>query len=468
MYESFYKFRTKPFSLLPDPEFLFLSTRHKKGLNLLEYGLFNRAVFTVLTGEPGTGKTTLLNKILDQSRGQCTVGVITTTHPDAGSLLPWVADAFGLNCPVQDTVGYFRALTAFLGRSFAAGQQVLLVVDEAQNLNIQMLEDLRLLSNINDGRQSSIQIILAGQPNLRTLLTRSDMRQLAQRVAVDYALEPLNENEASAYVQHRLRVAGGEPDLLTEYACSLVHQLSGGNPRLINQLCDLALTYGFGEGVDRITAALLLQAAVDRAHGGILPAVVDPRTILLDPARLSQESQEHVPTPVPVPVPVPHDTPAPPVDSVHENASTELYRAGLGLKQAGLYREALKKFEEAERDPTYRFKASAQRGFCLRAIGKLEDAAVSFRHALAVNGAKATDILHVRYVLARTLDTMGHRDEAFEQYREIHEADPNFKDIARRIDSVDDSPAFPLSLFKSLRQNWQQLRGTAVSSNRLP
>ena len=476
MYESFYKFRTKPFSLLPDPEFLFLSTRHKKGLTLLEYGLYNRAVFTVLTGEPGTGKTTLLNKILDQNREQYTVGVITTTHPDAGSLLPWVTDAFGLDCSGQDTVGYFRALTAFLGRSFTAGQQVLLVVDEAQNLNLQMLEDLRLLSNINDGRQSSIQIILAGQPNLRSLLTRSDMLQLAQRVAVDYALEPLNEDEVKSYVQHRLHVAGGEPKLLTEYACSLVHQLSGGNPRLINQLCDLGLMYGFGEGVNRITAALMLQAATDRAQGGILPSVVDPRTVLLDPARLSQESQERVLSPAPVTVPVsvrrdipapasvtvPQDTPPPTAVSTRENDPAELYREGLALKEAGLYREALKKFEAAEGNQAYRFKASAQKGFCLRAIGKLDDAVVSFRQALALNGAKATDILHVRYVLALTLDRLGHSDEAQEQYREIHDADPTFKDVANRIDSVDDSPRIPVSFLKSLRQNWQQFRGTAV------
>jgi type II secretory pathway predicted ATPase ExeA len=470
MYESFYKLRTKPFSLLPDPEFLFLSTRHKKGLNLLEYGLYNRAVFTVLTGEPGTGKTTLLNTILDQSHGRFTVGVIMTTHPDSGSLLPWVADAFGLDGPVQDTVGYFRALTAFLKQSFSAGQQALLLVDEAQNLNIQMLEDLRLLSNITDGRQSSIQIVLAGQPNLRTLLTRSDMRQLAQRVAVDYALEPLNEDEVKSYVQHRLRVAGGEPGIVTEFACSLLHQLSGGNPRLINQLCDLALTYGFGEGVDRVTAALLLQAAVDRAHGGILPAVVDPRTICLDPVRLSQESQHHVPMPVPVTVPVlvQQDTPAPPAAVPHENASAKLYREGLDLKQVGSYREALKKFEAAEGDPAYRFKATAQKGFCLRAIGKLDDATMSFRRALAVNGAKATDILHVRYVLGLTLDTSGHRDEAHEQYSKIYEVEPNFKDVARRIDAADDSPKFPLSLLKSLWQNWQQFRGTTVSNNRLP
>jgi hypothetical protein len=305
---------------------------------------------------------------------------------------------------------------------------------------------------------------------------------------------------------------------VTEYACALVYQLSGGNPRLINQLCDLALMYGFGEGGDRITAALLWQAAVDRAHGGILPLVVDPRTLLLDPVRLSQESQGRVPKPVPVPVPVPHETPAPvatvhangsngdtlpavvdprtlrldpvrlnqeararesnpvpapqetpaPVATVHANAPSELYRDGLGLKQKGLYREALKKFEAAEGNPAYCFKAAAQRGFCLRAIGKLDDATELFRHALAVNGAKETEILHVRYILALTLDTMGHRDEAHEQYREIHEADPNFKDIARRIDSDDDSPGFLLSWVKSLRQKWQQFRGTSASSNLLP
>ena len=139
-----------------------------------------------------------------------------------------------------------------------------------------------------------------------------------------------------------------------------------------------------------------------------------------------------------------------------------MYREGLDLKEAGSYREALEKFEAAEGNQAYRFKASAQKGFCLRAIGKLDDAVVSFRHALALNGAKATDILHVRYVLALTLDTLGHSDEAQAQYREIYEADQNFKDVANRIGFCDDSPRIPVSFLKSLRQNWQQFRGTAV------
>jgi type II secretory pathway predicted ATPase ExeA len=298
MYESLYALSAKPFSLLPDPEFLFLSGRHKSGLDILEYGLLNRAVFTVLTGEPGTGKTTLLNKILDENRGRCTVGVIGTTYPSDDSLLPWVADAFGLDCAGRDTVGYFRMMTSFLGRTFAEGRQVLLVVDEAQNLSLQMLEDLRLLSNLNDGRQAGLQIILAGQPSLRALLTRSDMRQFAQRITGDYALEPLNEDDTQAYIRHRLAVAGGDPDLFTDYACSIAHRFSGGIPRLINQLCDLSLVYGFGEGAERITATIMLQVVSDRAAGGLLPHVVDPKTIQLDPDRLARESQPVRPAPI--------------------------------------------------------------------------------------------------------------------------------------------------------------------------
>lgn len=466
MYEAFYRFRTRPFSLLPDPEFLFLSDRHKIGLHHLEYGLLNRAVFTVLTGEPGTGKTTLLNKLLEQRAGRCLVGVITTTHPNVSSLLPWVADAFGLGLSGQDTVGYFRAFTTFLRQAFAAGRQVLLVVDEAQNLTLHTLEELRLLSNVNDGRQNGIQIILAGQPNFRTLLTGADMRQLAQRVAVDYALEPLNEGDTRAYVRHRLSVGGGEPSLFTDYACVLLHQLSGGTPRVINQLCDLALAYGFGESAERITASLVLQVASDRAAGGILPSAVDPHTLQLDAGRLASEALQPEPL-----LALPSEA-APASSSVEqtrqEGNGRDHYRQGLDLKQAGHYREALKKFEAAERDPECRFKASAQRGLCWRALGRLDDAAASFRHALAGNGAHAIDVLNVRYLLARTLDTLGQAHAAQEEYHRIHRADPGYRDIGHRIASLNAMPRlprFPLSLLQSLKQNWLQLRGSSESND---
>ena len=463
MYESFYGLRAKPFSLMPDPDYLYLSGRHRSGLNILEYGILSRAVFTVLTGEPGMGKTTLLNKILDEHRERFVVGIIGTTHPSDGSLLPWVADAFGLDCAGQDTVGYFRLLTSFLGRTFAEGRQVLLVVDEAQNLSLPMLEDLRLLSNLNDGRQAGLQIILAGQPALRAMLTRSDMRQFAQRITGDYALEPLTEDDAQAYIHHRLSVAGGDPGLFTGYACSIAHRFSGGIPRLINQLCDLSLAYGFGEGAERITATMMLQVALDRAAGGILPHVVDPRTIQLDPDRLAGESQPVRQSSAPVrqapEVSLPAAAEALPKDADGGGA----YRQGLDLKRGGQFDEAVERFEAAGQDPQYRFKALAQRGLCLKAIGRLNDAADAFRDALAANEATPSDLLNVRYLFAQTLDSLGETDQARAQYRMIHEINPFYRDISDRVTAMDKTSLFsllrgsffqPMSWLRSFKERW--------------
>jgi type II secretory pathway predicted ATPase ExeA len=439
MYESFYRLRAKPFSLLPDPEFLFLSGRHRPGLNVLEYGLLNRAVFTVLTGEPGTGKTTLLNKILEEHRNRFTIGVIGTTHPNDTSLLPWVADAFGLDVSGLDTVGQFRRITAFLRQVYSPTRQVLLIVDEAQNLNLPMLEDLRLLSNLNDGRQIGLQIVLAGQPTLRAMLTRPDMQQFAQRITVDYALEPLSEADVHAYIRHRLTVVGGDPQLFTDYACSLVARLSGGIPRLINQLCDLSLAYGFGAGAKRITAQLVLQVASDRASGGILPSSVDPKTIHLDPEELTKESllppsaasiRETVVT-------------SHPASAVHEKSQSAAvsqpyqahpYQEGLDLKQVGRYEEAIKKFAAAEQDPAVRFLSIVQQGLCLRSMSRLEEAASAFRRALTADDVRVEDLLNVRYVLGQVFEKMGRVEEAREQFRLIYEADPLFRDVAERVE----------------------------------
>ena len=158
MYESFYGFRTNPFTLVPDPRFLYLGKQHKTALNLLEYGLFNRAIFTVITGEPGTGKTTLLNTILEQSQHEVTLGVLSHTHAGLGSLMPWVLMAFNLDGKGMDSVELFKTFTAFIVREHQRQRRVVLVVDEAQNLGAAMLEELRLLSNVNNGRNPKLPI----------------------------------------------------------------------------------------------------------------------------------------------------------------------------------------------------------------------------------------------------------------------------------------------------------------------
>lgn len=457
MYETFYRFRAKPFSLVPDPEFLYLSRRHKPGLNVLEYGLLNRAVFTVLTGEPGTGKTTLLNKILEEHHGRFTVGVIGTTHPNDQSLLPWVADAFGLDVSGLDAVGQFRRITAFLKQAFAAGRQVLLVVDEAQNLSLPTLEDLRLLSNLNDGRQIGLQIVLAGQPILRAMLTRPDMRQFAQRITVDYVLEPLSEEDVRAYIRHRLSVVGGDPELFTEYAAHLVCRLSGGIPRLINQLCDLSLAYGFGEGAERITAPLVLQVASDRAAGGMLPADVDPKTIVLDDEQLAREALAVRPTVARRSAVESRSGSRPHQQPTQQFIAAHPYQEGMDLKQVGRYEEAVKKFEAAESDPAVCFLATVQQGLCLRLLGRLEQAAASFRRALEADGAKPDDLLNVRYLLAQLLEKLDRHDEAMAQYRLIYEANPLFRDVAERIDQASENGRGKGGIRSRLMSWWRSL-----------
>jgi type II secretory pathway predicted ATPase ExeA len=269
MYEAFYRFREKPFSLTPNPEFLFPSRHHQFAAMMLEYGIVNQAGFFLLTGEVGSGKTLLIRQLLSRIGADTTVGLISNTNRSLGRLLQWVSMAFELPYRGKDDAELYEQFAEFLIAEYAAGRRVLLIVDEAQNLDLLMLEELRVLSNVNADQHLVLQTLLVGQPELRKTLQRRDLRQFAQRIAVDYHLPALTVSETGEYVRHRLRVAGGDPNLIDDEAIALAYERSGGVPRLINQLCDLALVYGFAEQLVRIDVEIMAQVIADRSSGGL-------------------------------------------------------------------------------------------------------------------------------------------------------------------------------------------------------
>jgi general secretion pathway protein A len=271
MYESFYKLREKPFTLLPDPGFLFLSNKHRMALTLLEYGLMNQAGFTVISGDIGTGKTTLIRHLLDHMDREHTVGLISNTHRSFGELLQWILLAFNLEYANLDKVEMYRRFIDFIIDEYAHNRRVVLIVDEAQNMAAETLEELRMLSNVNADKDQALQVILVGQRELRDTLRRPDLVQFAQRISVDYHLEPLSEEETVGYIRHRIEVAGGSPRLFEEDACQAVYRYSNGVPRLINLLCDTALVYGYAEQHAQIDSTLVTDVAREKQQGGIFP-----------------------------------------------------------------------------------------------------------------------------------------------------------------------------------------------------
>ena len=272
MYEKFYELREKPFALTPDPEFLYFGLHHRRALLQLEYGLANQAAFLLVTGEVGAGKTTLIRYLLGRVDAGLTVGLISHTARDTGRLLPWVCSAFGIEVGGRDDVTLHNAFIDFAIAEYASARRLVLIVDEAQNLGQARLEELRVLSNINVDKHLVLQTILVGQPELRDLMRAPQLRQFAQRIGADYHIGALSEAETVHYVRHRLRVAGcPRLDLFRTAAMRLAHASSGGVPRLINQLCDTALVYGYAEQRPRIDAQLMQDAIEDRIAGGIFP-----------------------------------------------------------------------------------------------------------------------------------------------------------------------------------------------------
>jgi general secretion pathway protein A len=270
MYQKYFNFTSMPFAMNPDPEFLYPSSQHAKALTMLEYAIESQAPFCLLTGEIGSGKTTLLRHFLRLLGDSVTVGLISNTHGQFRSIHPWALSALGIASHGDTDIAQYEALIDFFVHEYAMKRRTLLVVDEAHNLTPSILEELRLLSNVNSERDLSLQVLLIGQPELRTKLEQPELVQFAQRVSVDFHLGPLTPQDASAYVRHRLTVAGGDPSLFDAEAIAFVHKRSGGIPRLINQLCDLALVYAFAEQCRLIDVQLLQHVLKDRKENGAI------------------------------------------------------------------------------------------------------------------------------------------------------------------------------------------------------
>ncbi len=265
MYEEFYGLTERPFSLLPDPDFLYLSPQHKLARAYLEYGIHQRAGFVVLTGEVGTGKTTLIKSLLKSREKNQRLGVLYQTSLGAQDLLELLLREFEVRGHHTSRTARLTAFNQFLLTAYGRGEHVVLMVDEAQNLGPEALEELRLLSNLQTEKEPLLQVILVGQPGLRERLRHPALRQLAQRVAVHYHLSPLNQEETKEYVRFRLARAGGS-GIFTESALDKLYDYTQGVPRRLNGWCDLALVAGFAEGRHEIDGEFI--DTVFAAQGG--------------------------------------------------------------------------------------------------------------------------------------------------------------------------------------------------------
>jgi len=269
MYEDFYGLKEKPFSIQPDPDFLFMGRRHSLAYAMLEYSIRNKAGFAVICGEIGCGKTTLIRHLLNHLGEEVCTGLVNNTNKDVGDLLEWIMLAFGQPYEGLSRVALYDAFQRFLIAQYGVGKRVLLIVDEAQNLSPAALESLRMLSNINADKDQLLQMILVGQPQLKDLLSRPDLQQFVQRVSANFYIPPLDIHEVEPYIHHRLKVSGREKRLFTYAACERIAKASKGIPRTINILCDTALVYGFSGGASRIGIHQVDEVIADQANFGI-------------------------------------------------------------------------------------------------------------------------------------------------------------------------------------------------------
>lgn len=275
MYTSYFGLKDNPFCITPDPSYLYLSSDHQEALAYLLYGAEENGGFVQLTGEVGTGKTLLIRTLLEQRLENVDIAFCLNPRLTVEEFVASICDELQVDYPHPSATLklLIDALNAHLLKTHAQGRRTLLVIDEAQNLSREVLEQVRLLTNLETHRHKLLRIILVGQPELQKLLERQNMRQLAQRITARYHLTPLNRAETIAYVIHRLHVAGGREDLFTRSALRAVYKQTGGVPRLINTVCDRALLGAYGRELKRVNGVILRHAAREALHGPELKRV---------------------------------------------------------------------------------------------------------------------------------------------------------------------------------------------------
>ena len=271
LYVEYFGFTERPFTLLPDPDFIFWSRSHRRAFSVLEFGVITRAPITVVTGEVGAGKTTLIQKLLQTLDDDITLGLISNAQGGRGELLQWALNSLSIEADLTGTyVAMFQQLQDFVIEEYACGRRVILLIDEAQNLSVEGLEELRMLTNINSNKDELLQLILVGQPELRQMIMAPEMRQFAQRVTATYHISALDRAAIGGYIQHRLSHVGGTGSEFTAEAIDQVHEHSRGIPRLVNKLCDFAMVYAATEERQVVDAAIIEEVLED---GIFLPAV---------------------------------------------------------------------------------------------------------------------------------------------------------------------------------------------------